>query len=126
MKILKCLWKDFVSCARGTIQAFVQRSLPDGYRKEIEAKVVEVLVFKIDLMPRYMGFGIVMLTHFFNIYTCLFCLRSFQKLNQNQQMRMMNHWRNFPVALARDLIKFYERLPVFIYYSQLENEQHTS
>ena len=76
-----------------------------------------VLLKKIQAMPVWLKFPIVILTFLFNMIGifstgCLFEAQSFSR-----QVKTVGAWQGSPIKLCREFIKFYEKLALFIYYS---------
>lgn len=78
-----------------------------------------LLLKKIDAMPVWLKFPIVILTVLFNILGVFSTGLLFEAQSFGQQVKTVDAWQNSPIKLCRDFIKFYEKLALFIYYSDL-------
>ena len=77
-----------------------------------------ILMEKILLMPRYLGVPMLFLTILFDWYGGVISGKCFQNQTYPIKIRQINQWKHCSAGVLRDFIQFYERLTLFIYYSQ--------
>jgi len=76
-----------------------------------------LLLKKIEAMPVWLKFPIMTLTVLFNILGVFSTGLLFEVQSFGQQIKTVDAWQNSPIKLCREFIKFYEKLALFIYYS---------
>lgn len=76
-----------------------------------------LLLKKIQAMPFWLKFTLLMLTFLFNILGILSTGHLFQNQSFSNQAKTIGLWQDSPVKVCREFIKFYEKLALFIYFS---------
>ena len=105
------------------VLGLVQAVLVKGLGQEVLAKksllesTASVLFKKIQAMPVWLKFPLLILTFLFNILGILSTGHLFQAQSLGQQIKTVGAWQDSPIKLCREFIKFYEKLALFIYYS---------
>lgn len=68
-------------------------------------------------MPDYLRLPFAALTVTFGVAAVAFTGRPFHALSHERRWRFVDSWRRMPVSFARDLIRFYESLVVFGWFT---------
>lgn len=83
----------------------------------IQVDILELLFTKISIMPRLFAIGILGLTLLLDLHGVIRFGKPFHSLPLNRRLRLVSLWRNSPIGMCRDLVRFYERIVAFIAYS---------
>jgi hypothetical protein len=92
----------------------VQRSITAFPNNE----VVEFVVEQHQRMPDFLRFPILILTLIFDGLAVLWRGAPFHTLPPNLRSQQIETWRNSRFSFCRDLIRFYESLTLFSWYSK--------
>ena len=68
-------------------------------------------------MPDYLRLPFAALTVAFDVAAVAIAGRPFHRLPHERRWRVIESWRRLPVSFARDLIRFYESLVVFAWFT---------
>ena len=105
------------------IAALAESFLPEGTAANpgsTAAKVVGFLQCKLRDMPGYLSTPIIMMTLMFDLFGIVLAGRPFRSMTPAQRARQVRLWKNSPISVLRDFIRFYESLSLFAYYSLLD------
>ena len=80
-------------------------------------KVVRFVLQQYSRMPDFLRFPIVMLTLAFDLWGLVRRGTLFHRLPHSTRWDQIQSWQNSPIRVCRDLIRFYEGLTVFFWYS---------
>ena len=113
---------------RPALRAFVQifcAGLPGvaaGRRTFIQEKTVQDVLACLDLMPRYMRLGLVVWTAVFEWSGLLWRGKRFSRQAAKARERQVRFWGRGRIPAGRELIRFYQKMSIFIYCAQFEKE----
>ena len=107
---------------RPVVDALVRRvmELAPGQDDALVAETSTILLRKIANMPKHLGAGMLALTAVFDASANATAGRPFRDLDAEGQRRHIALWRRAP--FCRDLVAFYEKMGVFVFYSLREGE----
>lgn len=94
-----------------------------GDRKQVNMKqnqVVEFVMAQRQNMPDYLKLPLVILTAIFDLWSIIRRGKRFHQLPLSICTQQITAWKMSPVKICRDLIRFYESLTIFSYYSNKE------
>lgn len=103
----------------GLVRVVVIKALGDEASVKMESlpPASVFLVKKIEAMPLWLKFPMLVLTFLFNIWGFVSTGHLFQAQSLSQQMKTVGAWQDSSIKLCREFIKFYEKLALFIYFS---------
>lgn len=78
------------------------------------------LLTKLRGMPSYLGTPMLGATLAFDAYGLMRGGRAFRHQDLDQQKAQLAAWKQGPVSFMRDFVDFYEKMGIFLYYSQQE------
>ncbi len=85
-------------------------------------RVVAFVLHQHGQMPDYLKLPIFLLTLIFDLWGIVTAGKVFHCLPHVIRWRQIQAWQNSPIALCRDVIRFYESLVVFCWYSNQTSE----
>jgi len=95
-----------------------ERCGPPGPEAEFpNNRVVRFVLEQHGRMPDFLRFGLRELTVLFDLCGLLRRGRPFHRWDHEQRLKQIAAWRSSSLGFRRDLIKFYESLVVFCWYS---------
>jgi len=77
----------------------------------------KILFDKILLMPQFLALPMIILTLLFDWCGILSAKKRFRNQSTNKRNKQYHQWRNSKLAICRDFILFFDRLSLFIYFS---------
>lgn len=80
-------------------------------------RVVRYVLAQHAGMPDYLRLPFAALTVVFGLTALVFGGRTFHALPHERRWRVVEAWRRLPVSFARDLLRFYEGLVVFAWFT---------
>lgn len=80
-------------------------------------RVVRYVLAQHAGMPDYLRLPFAALTVVFGLTAVAFTGRTFHALPHERRWRVVEAWRRLPVSFARDLLRFYEGLVVFAWFT---------
>lgn len=80
-------------------------------------EVIRFVIQQHSRMPDFLRFPIVCLTLAFDLAGIIQGGSVFHRLPHSVRWRQIESWKNSPIGFCRDLIRFYESLVVFDWYS---------
>ena len=103
----------------GLVRVVVTGSLgPEAFVKtSCLESTTGLLIGKIQAMPIWLKYPILILTFLFNILGILSAGHLFQAQPFDQQIKTVEAWKNSRIKLCREFVKFYDKLALFIYFS---------
>ena len=107
----------------GLTQYFLSKALGETDINDIPSlqQTNACMVQRIELMPQYLAWSLLTLTVMFDCYGLLFVQKRFRHQSFSQRERHISQWKNSPLGLCRDFIRFYEKMIIFVYYSLAES-----
>ena len=81
--------------------------------------VVAFVLQQHSRMPDYFRFPIVALTLVFDLWGVLRVGAPFHQLAHEVRWRQIQSWQNSPIGACRDLMRLYESLTIFCWYSSI-------
>ena len=81
-----------------------------------------VLVRKVDQMPRFMRFGMLVLLIVFDLYGVLRTGRRFRTQSLEQKRQRIDEWSRAPLGPCRDMVEFFRKMGTFVCWSLVEEE----
>ncbi|MFA5087625.1 MAG: hypothetical protein WC552_01160 [Candidatus Omnitrophota bacterium] len=115
-----------------TIRPLVQLfcpSLPtvsEDIQTSIRENTAQGILLCLDLMPRYMRAGIIILTIGFDWSGILWTAKRFRDQDAPRREKQVHFWQRCPLPIARDLMQFYQKMGTFLYYSEVERKNDQS
>lgn len=85
-------------------------------------RVVAFVLHQHGEMPDYLRLPIFLLTLIFDFWGIVTTGKFFHSLPHAERWRQIQAWQNSSIALCRDVIRFYESLVVFCWYSNQTSE----
>lgn len=104
------------------VGAVLHDEVGDAVNPELQTKTVAFVCEKMEQMPRFLGLGMMGMTAAFDMWGVVTAGRRFSRQTHEQQKRQLAQWKNAPVGLCRNFVDFYQKMGIFCYYSQLEEE----
>ncbi len=83
-------------------------------------QVVEFVMTQRKNMPDYLKLPILILTAIFDLWSIVRRGKRFHHLPPTLRLQQISAWKMSPLKVCRDLMRFYESLTVFSYYSSQE------
>lgn len=80
-------------------------------------RVARFVLARHAAMPDYLRLPFALLTVVFDAAALLLAGRCFHALPPERRWRVVERWRRLPVGYARDLLRFYESLVVFGWFT---------
>lgn len=77
----------------------------------------KILFDKILLMPQFLALPMIILTLLFDLCGILSAGKRFCNQSTNKRNKQYHQWRNSKLTICRDFIVFFDRLSLFIYFS---------
>jgi hypothetical protein len=96
----------------------------DADRSAAHLPVASFLLDTHARMPDYLRLPLQCLTLGFDAWALLSTGRPFHRLPHDRRWRQIRAWKESALGFRRDLIKFYETLAVFGWYSELYGEDY--
>jgi hypothetical protein len=81
-------------------------------------KATEVMQERIRLMPRFLEYPMMGATVAFDLYGILVGGRLFHQLDPEQRRRQIQQWRDAPISFFQNFLDFYEKMGVFVYFTE--------
>jgi hypothetical protein len=108
------------------IESIVRERCADSRSRahETELAVARFLLEVCGRMPDHARLVLRLLMLVFDAWAIPFTGRPFHKLPHEKRWQQVETWRRSAVAVRRDLIKFYETLAVFGWYSECYGEDY--
>ena len=95
----------------------VNLNIDESQYKEHIIQTISIMKKKILNMPKYIAFGVLILTLYFDWYGVLRNKKRFHRQNLKQQLCQIRCWKNSKIRVFRDFVGFYEKMTMFVYYS---------
>jgi hypothetical protein len=104
------------------VYSLVRERCPEDARARefLENRVVRFVLAEHARMPDYLRLPIRLATLLFDAYARITTLRAFHRLPHERRVHQIRAWRLSCLAPAGDLVKFYESLSVYGWYSAAE------
>lgn len=114
-----CNFKNIVSAL---CYGIIQEKMPQNIIIFPNNQIVNFVLIQQENMPSLFRIVIIILTFLFNLWSYLKTGKLFEQLNQEQREKIMMSWRNSPLSFCRDLMRFYDSLTIFAWYSTWEKQ----
>ena len=85
-------------------------------------KVVCFVLQQHSNMPDFFRLPIIILTLIFDLWGLLRRGTLFHRLPHESRWHQIQGWKNSPISVCRDLIRFYESLTIFSWYSNISGQ----
>ena len=120
------LKKDFQSTVSAIVYSILrERFLPgDPDRRIPHNRAVRFLLEQHGRMADYLRWPLVVLTLAFDWSSLPRHGRRFRRLEPAARARRIEAWRNSPLGLCRDFVRFYDSMVVFYWYSKVDRAVH--
>jgi len=92
---------------------------------QVRDAVAQFLLGQHGRMPDYLRLPLMCLTLVFDAWPLLYAGRPFHRLSHKRRWRQIRAWKQSKLGFRRDLVKFFETLTVFGWYSEVCRQDHS-